>query len=325
MNDENNHPISVENRNQAPNSLATGNMNADDEIDLRELFYAIWQGKWIIIATTIVFAVAAVFYALSLPNIYKSEVLLAPVADDAGMKIPSQLGGLAALAGVNLGSSGGDKTGLALEILKSREFISRFITKHDLFVPVMAVQGWNRSDNSLVINEDVYSAANNEWVREVNPPFAAKPSLLETHEEFMQLFNTSQDDISGMVKLSVEHYSPYLAKSWVDELVKAINEEMRQRELSEAERSIKYLTSQIEQTNIADVRTMLFSLIEEQTKTVMLANVREEYVFKTVDPAVVAERKAKPKRAVIVIVAVIMAGILSVFAVLLTSLFRKQS
>ena len=47
----------------------------DDEIDLRELFTAIWQGKWIIIAITSLFAVASVFYAINQPNIYKSEVL----------------------------------------------------------------------------------------------------------------------------------------------------------------------------------------------------------------------------------------------------------
>ena len=50
---------------------------ADDEIDLRELFTALWQGKWLIIVTTFLFSVASVFYALSLPDIYKSEVTLA--------------------------------------------------------------------------------------------------------------------------------------------------------------------------------------------------------------------------------------------------------
>uniref|UniRef100_UPI0040488AF0 Wzz/FepE/Etk N-terminal domain-containing protein n=1 Tax=Rheinheimera sp. TaxID=1869214 RepID=UPI0040488AF0 len=104
------------------------NRVADDEIDLRELFAAIWQGKWIIAAVTSLFTVAAVVYALSLPNIYKSEALLAPVSEDAGLKIPGQLGGLAALAGVNLGGlGGGDKTALAMEIIKSREFLGRFI------------------------------------------------------------------------------------------------------------------------------------------------------------------------------------------------------
>ncbi|MEP7970871.1 Wzz/FepE/Etk N-terminal domain-containing protein, partial [Vibrio parahaemolyticus] len=31
-----------------------------DEIDLRELFKALWKGKWIIIATTFIFAIGSV-------------------------------------------------------------------------------------------------------------------------------------------------------------------------------------------------------------------------------------------------------------------------
>lgn len=295
----------------------------DDEIDLRELFAALWQGKWIIIATTFMFAIAAVFYALSLSNIYKSEALLAPVTEDSGMRIPGQLGGLAALAGVNLGNGGSDKTTLAIEVLKSRDFIGRFIEEHDLFIPVMAATGWDRVQDSLIINEDIYNVDAASWVRKTKAPFTAKPSSQETYAEFMKLFSVSQDTSNGMVRFSVEHYSPYLAKQWVDKLVTAINEEMRQRELSEAQRSINYLNEQIAQTNLADARTMLFSLIEEQTKTLMLANVRSEYVFKTVDPAVVAERKSKPMRALIVVLAVIIGGMLSVLLVLVRYFNRK--
>ncbi len=68
----------------------------DDEIDLRELLGALWKGKWIIIATTFVFAAGAVLYALSLPNIYKSDALLAPAESSNGgglSKMAGQLGG----------------------------------------------------------------------------------------------------------------------------------------------------------------------------------------------------------------------------------------
>jgi len=117
---------------------------ADDEIDLRELFSAIWQGKWIIVAVTSVFTVAAVFYALSLPNIYKSEALLAPVSEQSGLKIPGQLGGLAALAGVNLGGGAAtDKSAIAVEVLRSRTFLINFIEKFDLYVPLLASKGWS--------------------------------------------------------------------------------------------------------------------------------------------------------------------------------------
>ncbi len=288
------------------------------EVDLIALFSVIWQGKWIIAAVTSAFSVVAIVYALTLPNIYKSEVLLAPITEEAGLKIPGQLGGLAALAGVNLaGLGGGDKTELALEIIKSRDFLGRFIEKHNLYIPIMAADGWNRADDTLLIDNEIYDTNTKEWVREVKTPFQPKPSVLETHEEFLKLVSVSKDKITGMVKVSIEYYSPYMAKTWVDELIKAINAEMRQRDLIEAQRSIDYLNNQIELTTISDVRTMLFSLIEEQTKTLMLANVRDEYVFKTVDPAVVAEKKAKPARALIVVLAFILGAMISILGLLI--------
>ena len=310
----------------APDSAS--NARQDDEIDLRELWAVIWAAKWIISGVTALFAIASVFYALSLPNIYKSEALLAPASSEqqGGLgALAGQFGGLATLAGVNLGGGKVDKTRLALEILKSREFIGRFVTKHDLFVPIMAAEGWDRSDNSLIINNKIYNSAANEWVREVKTPFNPKPSLLEIHEKLMKLLTVSEDRTSGMVIISVEHYSPYVAKQWVDWLIQDINLNMKSRDKQEAEKSIVYLQSQIEKTTIADHKTLLYQLIEEQTKTLMFAEVRDEYVFKTIDPAVVSELKEKPKRAIIVVAATFVVGMFSIFIVLLISFIRKQT
>ncbi|KJY84176.1 hypothetical protein TW81_05105 [Vibrio galatheae] len=52
---------------QIPNSFSTG-----DEIDLRELLKALWDGKLIIIAATFLLAIFAAGYALSTPNVYKA-------------------------------------------------------------------------------------------------------------------------------------------------------------------------------------------------------------------------------------------------------------
>ena len=54
----------------------------DDEIDLRELFLVLWKGKLWIVAITFIAAVISVVVALSLPNIYRSEALVA--ADEEG-------------------------------------------------------------------------------------------------------------------------------------------------------------------------------------------------------------------------------------------------
>lgn len=289
----------------------------DDEIDLRELWNVIWQGKWIIIATTFVFAVFSVFYALSLPNIYKSEALLAPADENAGgglAGLAGQFGGLASLAGVNLGG-GGDKTTLAIEVLKSREFVSKFIKKHELLIPLMASEGWDRSRDELKIDPDIYDVKNGKWIRTPKPPRTAEPSMQEAHKVFSKNFSVTQDKISNFVSMGFEFYSPTLTKQWVDLLIQDINLEIKSRDVAEARRSIEYLTGQLGKTSVADMKTIFYELIEEQSKTIMFAEVRDEYVFKTIDEAVVPELKSKPKKALICTLAVILGGMLSVVAV----------
>lgn len=273
----------------------------DDKINFHELLEALIVGKWILIVTTLLFTTIVTYYALSLPNVYQSEVTLSPASEGGGLNISGQLGGLAALAGVSIGDKGGDKTTLAIEILKSREFLGRFINDHDLYVPIVAASGWDRENDELLINPSIYNKLTKEWVREVKEPFKAKPSILETIELFEKKMTVSQDKTTGIVKISVEYFSPKVAKDWVDNIVKSINEEMRNKDISEAEKSIKYLKKQLDSTNVSEIRTMLFALIEEQTKKLMLANARTEYIFKTVDKAVIAEKKSKPARALIVI------------------------
>jgi LPS O-antigen subunit length determinant protein (WzzB/FepE family) len=107
-----------------------------------------------------------------------------------------------------------------------------------------------------------------------------------------------------------------MAKEWVDLLVREINAEVKQRDMAEARKSILYLSNQLEKTAISDMKAVFYELIEEQTKTLMFAEVRDEYVFKTIDRAVVPELKVKPKKALICVLGLILGGIVGVLFVL---------
>lgn len=299
----------------------------DDEIDLRELFRVIWEGKWLIGGITAFAAVTAVAIALWLPNVYRAEALLAPNSQEGGgalSKLAAQYGGLASLAGINLGGGAADKTGLGLEVLKSRKFVSEFITGHDILVDLMAARGRDRETGQLEIDPDLYDVTSAKWVREVKPPKKTIPSLQEAYEEFSEILSVSQDKETGFVTLAVEHYSPDVAKQWVDWLVQDLNATMMRQDVAEAEQSIAYLNKQIEATSVAELQNVFFRLIEEQTKTVMLAKVTEEYLLKTLDPAVAPEKKAKPKRALIAVLGTMLGGFLGVVIVLVRSSLGKE-
>lgn len=300
----------------------------DDEIDLRELFAVIWQGKWLIIAITAVFAIFAVIYALSQPNIYKSQALLAPTESEsqggALASLAGQFGSLASMAGINLGSSNTDKIQVAIAVMKSREFIGTFIDKHQILPELMAAKSWNQDSNTISYNSELYNAKNQKWVREVKAPFKPEPSQQEAYKAFIKNLSITTDNENGMVTVSIVNLSPELAAKWVTWLVEDINQTMKQRDVAEATRGTEFLEEQLAKTNVSDIRAVLYQLMEQAAKTIMFANVRQEYVFKTIDKAYVPEEKVGPKRALICVLGTLLGGLLSIIFVLIRYYLNKK-
>jgi uncharacterized protein involved in exopolysaccharide biosynthesis len=291
----------------------------DDEIDLKELFSVLWAGKKLIIAITGVFAVISVIYALSVPNQYKASALLAPAQQQSGglSGALGDLGGLAALAGVNIGGGESGEAQIAQEIMRSWGFIAQFVTENNIAVEVFAADGWDSKNNQLSIDDDLYDTETQRWVR--NPPAGktVNPTSWELYEKFIEDISISADKKTGLITLSVEYFSPYLAKQWVDQLIEAINQHMQQRKLQMVNSNIEYLEAQILKTPIAEMKEVFYTIIEEQIKGKMLAEASPEYVFVTVSPAMVPEEKSQPKRALICILGVLLGGMLSVAFVLI--------
>ncbi len=304
-----------------------GVVASDDEIDLMELVAALWRGKWWILATATLGAVIAVGVALWLPNVYRAEALLAPSSEQQGgglSALAGQFGGIASLAGINLGSEKADKTAIAVEIAKSRQFVSQFVRRHQLEVPLIAAIKADKKTGELIINGDIYDSQHNRWLRPATLNKTSAPTDQELVKAFNAIASISLDKKSGLATVSVEYYSPQMAKQWVDWLVSDLNATMKARDQAETARNIAYLKAQLEKTAVADMQTVFYKLIEEQTKTQMLAEVNPEYVFKTLDPAVVPEEKAKPKRALIAVLGTVLGGMAGVLIVLVRYALRRR-
>ncbi|GGE57803.1 LPS biosynthesis protein [Streptosporangium jomthongense] len=306
-------------------NLETTPRYADDEIELRELFATLWRGKWIIILFTIVFAAAGLFYALSKPNIYQASVLLAPVQDEGGAGgISGQLGGLASLAGINLGGGSTNQTIMAKEVLQSRAFLTDFIHRHNLMVPLMAAEAWDIKRAKWVINREVYNPKQKEWLKD-DEGESLKPTDWDMIKKFKEEhLSISSNNETSMVTVNIKNMSPPAARDWAKNLVHDINEHMRQQDVKKAEARIAYLEGKLSETNIAGMQQVFYQLIENETRTVMLANAQDEYVFKTVDPAVVPQEKSEPKRAFIVVVAAMLGGMLGMCTLFVIAFIRSE-
>lgn len=298
-----------------------------DEIDLRELFIVLWSGRLKIIAITAIFAVGSVYYALSVPNQYTATALLAPAQSDTGglSGALGQLGGLASLAGVSIADGESSESQIAQEIMKSWSFVEGFITDNDIAVEVYAAEGWDKDLNQLKIKQNLYNSNTGKWLVKNSSGELGPPSSWNIFKKFSRMLSVSEDKKTGFVSVSIEYYSPRIAKKWLDMYVEALNNHMQNRKIAKIANNINYLTAQIQKTSIAEMREVFYTIIEEQIKNKMVAEASPDYVFLTVSPSMTPEQKSQPSRAVICIIWTLAGVLVSVSLVLLSHYLRGSS
>lgn len=243
------------------------------------------------------FAVASVIFALTMTPVFRAETSIVLIEDSgaAGRSaLLAQFGGLAGLAGVNLaGLAGGTNT--AAVMLNSRTLIQEFIQRENL-LPVLFDQTDQPSD---------------------------RQTLWRAVKHFQQLYDVNEDVQTGLITVRIEWTDPQVAASWANQLVDLANELLRQRDLADAQRNIGYLKKQLAQTNVVELQQVIYSLIETEMKTLMLANARDEYAFKVIDEAVVPEVRERPKRKQLVILGTLLGCIVATFVVAMLRMFHK--
>lgn len=297
---------------------------SDDVIDLPKLFFILWGGRWVIVTVTLVFAVVGIVFALSLPNQFKSKGVYAPAQKEVDGNLPGQFGGLAAMAGINLGGGNSNDIDQAMELVLSWAFLEKVVYKYELKPLVMGVNGWDQEADELLWDEDVYDAENKKWVR--NPPsgMVPEPSSFEVYEKLKEMIEVNYDTKVGMVNISVQYFSPSIAKEWVDILVAELNSHFQVRDVLKASRNIEYLENKIEGTSIAGMQEVLYGMIEAQTKTLMLAEVSGDYLLECVVEPKAAEKHSSPKRALMVFLFVFLGGMLAVTSVFVRGLLKSS-
>ena len=81
--------------------------NEENEIDLIQLIKILWEGRRIIVKTTIIFMLVGIFVAIFSQKEYTASTTIVPQSAEGGSHMGGSLGGLAAMAGINLGNLGG--------------------------------------------------------------------------------------------------------------------------------------------------------------------------------------------------------------------------
>jgi uncharacterized protein involved in exopolysaccharide biosynthesis len=284
--------------------VESGPPSDEDEIDLLELIRTLLQGWKTIVGITILCTGLAVGYALYAPEVFKAETLLAPAQEEksGASSALSQFGGLAAMAGVTIPADSNVERVLAT--LETRVFLKKFIEEKNLLP---------------IIFEDFWDSASNSWkLQLVQEAFIAEDGI----SPLRGAIEVDQDK-SGLITLSISWKDPQVAAQWANDLVKQLNEQLREQAIADSKKRVGYLEQELAKTTLQDMRAVLYNLLESEKQKAMLANVNEDFALEVIDPAVAPESREKPKRKLIVALGGVCGGFLGIFAVFFAQFVRK--
>lgn len=241
----------------------------EDVLTARELLIWIRRRGMVVGLCALVGVIGGLLVASLLPRVYRADVVVMLLRGDGSADgLSSQLGGLAALAGVAIGDGSTDE---ALEVLRSRSLAAKFIEQNKMLPQLFPKR---------------FDAASGKWR-------GAEPTTAEALERFERSVRTvSQDKLTGMVRLSMRARDPELAARWANGLVELANVEMRERAAHEAKEMLGYLATEVAKSSALEVKQALYRLAEGQMKTLSMANVRREFAYRVIDPAMAPDDRA---------------------------------
>jgi uncharacterized protein involved in exopolysaccharide biosynthesis len=251
--------------------------HADDGqgLGLAELIAAVIARRWLLVGVVVIFTAAFTAAAFIITPTYEAAVVLIPANTERTsqglMDAAGQLGGIASLVGLSLGSRGGG-TDEALAVLRSRQFTEAFIKSRDL-MPELYPKKWD--------------AQRKQW----NVPAESQPTLARAYKYFDKKIRiVTQDKKTTLVTLKIIWRDREEAADWANDLAARLNQEIRTRAMQKADLAVGFLDHELQATTTVVTRDAIGRLMEGEVKQRMLANVTQEYAFRVVDRAMPADR-----------------------------------
>lgn len=249
----------------------------------------------------LVIAAFAAYAVIATPQ-YRAVVKLMPREPDSpagGLSsvLGGSLGGLAAIAGLNLGSVNEQE---AIALLKSRALFTQFVEEQKL-MPVLFDKKWDPANQRWRTDSEHTPTAEDAW------------TLFDK-----SIRRVADDPKTQLITLDVTWKDRQLAAAWANELVRLANEELRQRALHESAASISSFQEQLTRTDAVELRQAIYKLMENQVNRSAVAKSRLDYALTVIDPAMApdAKRFVSPRRALALVIALPLALFMAICVVL---------
>ena len=268
--------------------------NYEDEINILDLLKVILKHKGMIIYTVITCVVGTAIVSLLMTKIYESKAVITPV------EAPAAQSGMAAIAaqfGVMTPQS--SNVSEIVGLLKSNILMQRVLEKgnfYDIFFDKSDLKGKTENERT--------------W-----------KGIRLLKEGVLKVTENKKDNI---INISAQYKDPVIAQRIVSITLTELTERMTAEAKRVAEANKVHLDSQMSTTADPFVRQKIYALIAQQIETAMMAAAKENFAFKVIDPPMVPDRKVKPKRAVMVLLAFVISLVIGALAAFAREHYEKN-
>lgn len=295
----------------------------DEEINLSDLIKDVYSRRFVYSIFFLATVILSIFILLSIPNEFETSTVVSVKKSSENMDSDT-LGNVALALNPlsSLGSNTGSRKSYALRLLKSRTFFEYLVNQDkNLIVELYAFESYEDDKKINLYDDEIYNPTNDKWKDGLFQ--GGKPSMLHAHKTYLQhLKIEEQDSLENYLTLKIRHQSPILAKKWLDNILSSFNAYVREKEQEEANLSLNYLNSTIQQTQVPEVKSVIANLIKNKIKNLMITNVNDEYIFKVIDKPFMPEKKSYPNRLLSLITIMVL---FVIFMMLNSLIFPKKN
>ena len=233
------------------------------EINLLDYINILARHKNLIIITVAITVVATAIISFLSPKIYEAKAVIMPVAQS---QEPSGMSAVALQFGITTNQT--SNTSELFSLLQSNILMERVIIKNNLIPVFFGEEAKGKKENELIWDGIRY----------------LKNSIYKVRD----------NKRDGIIELSVEFKDPEMSASILTGILAELTDYMSSEAKRVADTNKNYLESLIDKNSDPLIKQKIYALIARQIEVSMMAEVKENFAFKILDPPKIPDRKMRP-------------------------------
>ena len=300
--------------------MQDSNATTDDEIDLKELFLALWRGKLTIVFICAIALFGGAVYLHKEERTFSVKAIYKPVAEDTQGPNLGGFGGLASLAGISLPSSSGSDFTAFQALLTSQEVADILMNEQDVLSSLFKSE-WDAETKTFsqpvksargrfigVLKKTLTGSEQSDYIA---------PNSQRLSNKLAKLVNVSVDKKTGYLAVSAEATDPQVQINLIQKMVSITDHLLKQRYIENAEDTLVFYQKKITLVRSREQREALAKLMAQEDQRLMLAARGKNFVVEPLMRPTVSLYPTSPKASLILALSIALGGFLGSALVLI--------